>query len=125
MRYKGDKGKAWDALRKYVYERDNYTCVTCGRTRDEGYQMQAGHFYPMGATGSNNKLSWDEFNVHCQCARCNGPGQGEQAAMEHYIIRTYGKKKLAELKERRNRVDPVKDWKALTDYYKQKCQNLK
>jgi 5-methylcytosine-specific restriction endonuclease McrA len=124
MRYKGDKGKAWDALRQYVYERDGYVCVTCGRSKADGFQMQAGHLYPMGHTGSNNKLSWDEFNVHCQCARCNGPGLGEQELMAGYIQRKYGKKKLEELKSRRYKVDPVKDWKGLIEYYKEKLKNL-
>jgi len=57
MRFKGIKGKVWEALRKYVYARDNYTCVTCGRSRDQGWQMQAGHYQPMGYVGSNNTLS--------------------------------------------------------------------
>lgn len=117
MRYKGLKGKAWDALRQYVYQRDDYTCVTCGRSRADGYQIQAGHYFPMGHTGSNNALSWDEHNVHAQCTRCNGPGQGEQELMAHYIHRTYGKKKLEELKSRRYKVDPVKDWQKIITYY--------
>jgi len=117
MRYKGLKGKAWDALRHYVYQRDNYTCVTCGRSRDQGYQIQAGHYLPMGSVGSNNKLSWDEFNIHAQCAKCNSTGQGEQELMASHIQRTYGKKKLTELKSRRYKVDPIKNWQIIIDYY--------
>lgn len=124
MRYKGPKGKAWEALRKYVCERDGQTCVTCGRTKADGYQMQAGHYQPVGYVGSNNTLSWDEYNVHCQCAFCNGPGQGMQETMAWYIADRYGKKKLEELKSRRRKIDPVKDWKKIEEYYKLKLKSL-
>lgn len=125
MRYKGIKGKVWKVLSEYIRERDGHECVTCGRSREEGYRMNAGHYLPMGLIGSNNKLSWDEMNIHTQCTVCNGQGQGEQALMAGYIERTYGKEVLDGLNARRYKVDPVKDWNALLDYYKSKCQNLK
>lgn len=124
MRYKGDKGKLWKIVSEYVRKRDGNKCVTCNRDKADGWVMNAGHYQPMGYVGSNNTLSWDEFNIHCQCARCNGPGLGEQELMANYIERKYGKKKLEELKSRRYKVDPVKDWKALIEYYKEKLKSL-
>ena len=120
MRYVGIKGKVWKAVSRYIRLRDNNVCVTCGKRGEDGWQMQAGHYIPVGLQGSNNRLSWDEYNIHCQCARCNGAGQGEQALMAAYIHRTYGKMKLTELNGRKGKTDPVKDWQALLDYYKQK-----
>ena len=124
MRYKGQKGKAWDAMRKYIYVRDGYKCSTCHRSKAGGYQMQAGHYHPVGLVGSNNKLSWDEMNVHTQCAYCNGVGQGMQVKMREYIIRKYGKKVVKDLDRRVKKIDPVKDWKEITEYYKKKLKEL-
>lgn len=120
MRYKGVKGKLWKIVSLYIRNRDGNVCVTCGKRGDQGWQMQAGHYIPVGLAGSNNTLSWDEYNIHCQCARCNGAGQGEQALMASHIQRKYGKKKLEELNSRKYKTDKVGDWEALMAYYKTK-----
>lgn len=79
--------------------------------------MQAGHFQPVGLVGSNNTLSWDELNVYCQCARCNGPGQGMQESMARHIERTHGKDVLEGLIARVHKVDPVDNWDAIIEKY--------
>jgi len=123
-RYKGIKGKAWEVVRKYIIKRDGAICVTCGRRGENGYQMQAGHFQPVGFVGSNNKLSWDERNIYCQCARCNGPGQGRSDLMARHIEITHGKDVVEELQQRAHKVDPVKDWDSLIENYKQLTDGL-
>lgn len=123
MRYKGDKGKAWEALRKYVIARDGNKCVTCWRTGDE-FQVQGGHYLPMGLCGSNNKLGFDELNVHCQCAYCNMVGQGQQELMGQHINRKYGEGTTDKLRKRLGKVDKVEDWKKLKELYEEKMQEL-
>lgn len=124
MRYTGIKGRAWKATREYVCERDGWKCSTCHRSRAGGFQMQAGHYHPVGLVGSNNTLSWDEMNIHCQCSYCNGVGQGMQARMKQYITRKYGAKVVKELDARVHKIDPVKDWQGLIDHYKEKLKQL-
>ena len=75
MRYVGIKGHAWTAVSKYIIKRDGGQCSTCHRKAPE-YRMNAGHYQPVGLVGSNNRLSWDEMNIHCQCTVCNNQGQG-------------------------------------------------
>lgn len=87
--------------------------------------MQAGHYHPVGLVGSNNTLSWDEKNVHCQCARCNGTGQGMQVRMKQYITRRYGKATVSALDARVALVDPVDDWKLMTEHYQGKLRQIR
>jgi len=49
---------------------------------------------------------------------------GMQELMAAHIQRKYGKKKLEELKSRKKKVDPVKDWPALEEHYKNKLKQL-
>jgi hypothetical protein len=48
--------------------RDNYTCVTCGRTADSGYQMHGSHILP---ESKFLRESCNPENIMCQCARCH------------------------------------------------------
>lgn len=124
MRYKGEKGKAWDALRHYIYKRDDYQCSTCWKSGYDGYKIDAGHYLPMGLCGSNCKLGWDELNIHAQCSHCNNTGQGQQELMGHHINKTYGKGTTDKLRKRLGKVDPIKDWKELREYYEEKMRLL-
>ena len=111
------KGKAWKALREYVKARDNYTCVTCGRENLEGASAQAGHYIPVGLSGSNSALSWHHLNVHTQCPRCNGPGMGMQEQMGRYINNRYGDFTTDILWGMKKTAGPVKDWERERDFY--------
>lgn len=84
--------------------------------------MQAGHYQPAGYVGTNNKLSFDEYNIHCQCVRCNEFGEGRQEEMGLYIERKYGKEKRDELRSRAHKVDPVEDWEDIIEYYAKKLK---
>jgi hypothetical protein len=87
--------------------------------------MQAGHYHPVGLVGSNNTLSWDEENIHCQCSYCNGTGQGMQVRMREYITRKYGKATVKALDARVGAIDPVRDWQNIIDHYKARLANLR
>ena len=111
-------------LSKYIRLRDGGICVTCGKSEKQGYLMNAGHYQPVGFVGSNNTLSWDERNIYCQCTHCNNAGQGQQELMAEHIIMIHGKKVLESLKARVRKIDPIKDWQAVHDHYKQKLSEL-
>jgi hypothetical protein len=48
--------------------RDNYTCVTCGRTAEQGWQMHGSHVFPEGRFA---RISAEPMNIICQCAKCH------------------------------------------------------
>lgn len=116
MRYKGVKGKAWEAVRQYVKSKEK-DCYTCNAKDLQGQNAQAGHFLPVGLVGSNNRLSWDGRQIHLQCGRCNGTGQGMQVAYRRHLVRDYGEKTVKELEARRYKVDPIKDWNEVIKRY--------
>lgn len=116
MRYTGEKGKAWEAVKAWV-RRGKHDCYTCGHKNLQTFNLQAGHYLPVGHVGSNNKLSWDEHQIRAQCGRCNGPGQGMQTEFRMGLVKEYGEAFVKELDARRFKVDPVKDWKAVKDYF--------
>lgn len=116
MRYKGLKGKSWEAVKLYVRQKEK-DCYTCPAKSLFGINAQAGHYLPVAIVGSNNALSWDERQIHLQCGRCNGVGQGQQVAYRLHLVQDYGEACVAELDKRRWKVDPIKDWQTIIDHY--------
>lgn len=118
MRYKGLKGKAWEAVKRSVRRRET-DCYTCGKTEllANGLKADAGHYLPVGYVGSNNKLSWNPKLIHLQCARCNGPGQGMQKEYREHLLRDYDEEDIVALESRRYLTDPIKDWQAVIDEF--------
>ncbi len=117
MRYRGIKGRAWNAVKAYVRSKEK-DCYTCGAKNLQGQNYQAGHFIPVALAGSNNRLSWDALQIHAQCGRCNGMGQGEQVAYRDHLVRDYGTKVVKELEARRWKVDKITNWQEVIDSYK-------
>jgi hypothetical protein len=109
MRYKGIKGKAWEAVKKSVRRREKH-CYTCPAKNLVGKNAQAGHYRPIGQVGSNNTWSWDPRFIHMQCSRCNGAGQGEQAVYRQHLVKDYGEAAVKEFDDNWRRVSPIKDW---------------
>lgn len=116
MRYKGDKGKAWEAVKRWT-RRTFKDCYTCGAREIEGMNAQAGHCWPVAIVGSNNTLSWDERQIRLQCGRCNGVGQGMQEMFIARLIQEHGRSVVASMRARVYKVDPVKDWKAIREHF--------
>jgi len=54
----------WLRLRRYVLERDHYTCVTCGKAG--GLSMQVDHVVPKRDGGRN-----EPGNLQTLCAVCH------------------------------------------------------
>jgi hypothetical protein len=115
-RYTGKKGLAWEAVKRWS-RRIWSDCYTCGAPNLTSYNAQAGHCWPVAIVGSNNTLSWEPRQIRLQCGRCNGPGQGEQAIFEKKLEVELGKKVFAELKARRYKTDPIKDWVAVRVFF--------
>ena len=95
MRYKGIKGKAWDAVKAWS-RRAYKDCYTCPARNLESYNAQAGHYQPVGLVGSNNNKAWDERFIRLQCGRCNGVGQGMQVIFREKLVQEHGEKVVAE-----------------------------
>ncbi|EKD05931.1 HNH endonuclease [Arthrospira platensis C1] len=53
------------AVRKYVYERDNFTCQSCGKTNKEA-RLTIDHIIALARGGSN-----DLSNLQTLCWECN------------------------------------------------------
>ena len=62
-------------------------CFTCGEFC-VGQNRQAGHFHPDAVGGWG--LRFQPLNIHIQCSRCNGAGQGEGAAYLVRMVAVYG-----------------------------------
>ena len=122
-RYTGLKGKAWDAVKAYVRAKEK-DCYTCPAKELAGGNAQAGHFIPVALAGSNNRLSWDERQIHLQCGHCNGPGQGQQVIYRARLVLDYGEAAVAEMEARRWRVDPIKDWQEVIARFQSLLQHL-
>ncbi|MCT7949805.1 HNH endonuclease [Ancylothrix sp. C2] len=52
-------------VRKYVYQRNNYQCQSCGKTHQET-QLSIDHIIPLAKGGSN-----DVSNLQTLCLTCN------------------------------------------------------
>jgi hypothetical protein len=69
--YEGQYPPDWDARRKTVYRRDDWTCTNCGRKSGphagrRGVRLHAHHITPLEANGSN-QLS----NLQTLCESCH------------------------------------------------------
>ena len=111
--------KLWKLFSKYIRERDDYTCVTCGKEAT-GSGMHAGHFIT-GSTCSPT-LYFDERNVHAQCFHCNINLSGNWVRYEEFMIDTYGKEDVEEMKKQRTL---LMGEKVDVDWYKEKIEHYK
>lgn len=86
------KKKVWIVFSRYIRERDNWTCFTCGKM-ERGSQMHAGHFI----SRSHASTLFHEMNVHAQCASCNMFRNGQPHLYAEKLIRIHGEEKFMEL----------------------------
>lgn len=112
MRYKGEKGKAWESVKASTRRREK-DCYTCSKKNllANGFKADAGHYKPVAIVGSNNKWSWDTRFIHLQCATCNGPGQGMALEYQAHLVKQYGQSVVDEFESSYRKPNPVKDWK--------------
>lgn len=111
------KKKLWEVFSKYIRQRDNYTCVTCGQ-KGEGSGMHAGHYITKAVGGLG--LYFHEQNVHAQCYRCNIHLSGNWTAYRAFMLRKYGEKVEKELMRMKEQVCKWTeyDYEQKIEYYK-------
>jgi len=119
MRYKGDKGRAWEQVKAWTRRKYKH-CYTCPAKNIVSYNAQAGHYQPVAIVGSNNKLAWDENFIRLQCGRCNGFGQGMQVIFRENLVKEHGEEMVAEFDRQvaGKFVNPEKDWKSVIARFK-------
>ncbi len=83
----------WKVFSKWIKERDNWTCYTCGFPGGE-----AGHFK------HKDCLDFDEVNINCQCTNCNKWRHGNLGEYSIKLVKKYGLKKVEDLILRSNQV---------------------
>jgi len=81
------KTEADNVFSKWIRERDNHKCYTCG-VEMEWQKSQCGHFIQRDVM----KLRYDEVNCKCQCYLCNVVKKGNYIIYTINMIRDYGKK---------------------------------
>lgn len=67
----------------YIRQRDDYTCITCGKKGDKT-NIQNGHY----VSRASNSLRYSEVNCNAQCVGCNIFRRG---AMDDYAIKLVAK----------------------------------
>lgn len=108
------KKKLWAIFTLYIKMRDHWTCVTCGKFA-KGYGMGGGHYIAKAACGA--EYYFHEKNVHAQCTYCNLTLEGNRPAYREFILRTYGKKTLADLETNYHKPSPYFDYEAKIEHY--------
>jgi len=64
-----------------VFQRDNFTCQLCGKTREEGAKLEADHKIPVSKGGSNRM-----GNLWTLCRECNA---GKTDKILHQWLKFY------------------------------------
>lgn len=90
------KKKAWSVFSKWIRQRDNWTCYTCGKRMENSPAMHAGHFI----TRVRQSTMFDEMNVHAQCMMCNMFRNGESGIYAIKLLNQYGKGEFEKLFKR-------------------------
>jgi hypothetical protein len=119
------KKEFWKTFAIYIKKRDKGVCITCGKVGLSGYEYQAGHCIPAGA--SPLKLYFDERNVSGQCMRCNQFLGGMGAVYRDKVDIKFGKgtfKELEKLLGDNSIIYDKKDYHNLIEKYKQKIEDL-
>lgn len=88
--YKALRKQAWDVFSKWIRQRDQGVCFTCGK-KDDVRNMQAGHFI------HRNCLDFDERAINCQCVKCNKYLSGNLIIYTVSMIDKYGVDIIEEL----------------------------
>jgi len=111
-----------DIFSLYIRERDNYTCITCGVTR-ETKVIQCGHLF----SRTKNSTRWEEKNAHAQCEGCNKAHTIHWEKYRRKWIEIHGKEQyeLLYAKYCQEKTFTVRDLEIVIQYYKNKLSILK
>ncbi len=83
------KKRAWVVFSKWIRTRDNFTCITCGKSAPE-VMIHAGHY-------CHNREDFNERNINAQCMGCNWRKKGNMRFYTIYMIDKYGLDYVKEL----------------------------
>ena len=111
------RNKCVEIAKLIAKHRDEYVCVTCGNSAEQGFQIHGSHILP---ESKFHRLSCEPLNIMAQCFKCHSlwhehpkgqdwfeelfPGRKEklfkmQAGIDCNIIKPDYKKILSDLKE--------------------------
>jgi hypothetical protein len=118
------KKRLWKLVSEYVRRNsanlDGYCeCVTCGKVYP-WKKMDAGHF--IGGHRSYN--FFDLRNIHPQCTFCNRYMHGNLLPYNDFMIATYGKEVVDELRKYKEKIFTVKELEHLIGQFKDKLSEL-
>ena len=88
------KNKVWKEFSAYIIRRDRERCVLCGRGREQGVVLQAGHVL----SGRCDTILFDERGVFCQCKKCNQFHNDYPWPYWNWYIQRFGQEAFEELK---------------------------
>jgi 5-methylcytosine-specific restriction endonuclease McrA len=120
---KADKAMSLYIRQKYAKD-DMVKCVSCGTVK-HWKEMDCGHFVPKSRGAS---VRYIEENCHPECQSCNRFDEGHLAGYTLHMIDTYGRDKIAELKQEARKVmSPSERRQQAEDafaYYTEALRNL-
>ena len=117
------KKDLWAVVSPFIRNRDNFRCITCGKTGTGG-QIHAGHFLPSGNCGA--LLKYHPKNIHAQCYFDNINLGGNGAVYYTKMVDKYGQDYVDKLFQIKNQTTIKADeyfYKSLIDLYKQGNQD--
>ena len=115
------KKEVWKVFSKWIRERDNYTCFTCGKIGKESF-MHGGHYI----SRKHNATMFDEKNVNAQCMNCNLWGYGNMGVYTLKLQAKYGEGIIKKLTEKSKIIKQFteKELLELKEIYENKLKNL-
>ena len=110
-----------DIFSLYIRERDNYTCVVCGKQKPN-VVIQAGHYF----SRKHYSTRWNEINVNAQCSGCNRYHNDDKEPYREKMITKYGQVEFDKLYAiyRKTTKFYDADLKYLIKVYKEKLKEL-
>jgi len=80
-----------------IRERDNWKCVFCGRSREQGYTLQNSHYWGRG----NKTTRFDPLNCDTLCFTCHSTHEGsKQGFYREWKLKQLGEKVYKDLEKR-------------------------
>lgn len=113
------RDKAWVVFSKWIRNRDNNTCVTCGAIKGEIKKngkpvvINGGHF-------CHNRETFNERNIHAQCMGCNWRKKGNMRFYTLRMVEWYGidyVKKLLECEREKPILESAEYYQNIIDKY--------
>jgi hypothetical protein len=113
------KKRAWVVFSKWIRNRDNNTCITCGNTKDTPTKsgkkmiMNGGHY-------CHHREDFNERNIHTQCFLCNKIKKGNMRYYTIKMIEWYGLeyvKKLLECEKEKPRLESAEFYLNVIEKY--------